>query len=100
MKFINIGNFKNAQEELKNDKNNAVASIFEYDNNLNNGLLNDVVFTLKNNYAKKFDSTDASSNILKDFNPGYNATILEKLFNSGAKLVATTNLDEFGLGGT
>ena len=100
MKFINIGNFKNAQEELKNDKNNAVASVFEYDNNLNNGLLNDVVFTLKNNYAKKFNSTDASSNILKDFNPSYNATILEKLFNSGAKLVATTNLDEFGLGGT
>ena len=76
MKFINIGNFKNAQEELKNDKNNAVASVFEYDNNLNNGLLNDVVFTLKNNYAKKFNSTDASSNILKDFNPSYNATIL------------------------
>ena len=40
MKFINVGNFKNAQEELKNDKNNAVTSIFEYDNNLNNGLLN------------------------------------------------------------
>ncbi len=99
MEYKNKGNFEAAQEELRNDKNNAVASIFDVENK-NDGILKDVVFTLKNNYAKKFDSTDASSNILTGFNPGYNATILNKLNKYGAKIVATTNLDEFGLGGT
>lgn len=100
MNFINKGNFKAAVFELENDNNNAVASIFKNNTNHNNGVLKDVVFTLKNNYAKSFDSTDASSNILSNFNPFYNASILNKLINAGALLVATTNLDEFGLGGT
>lgn len=100
MKFNNKGIFQKALNELKNDKNNAVAEIFEYLDYGKNGVLKDVVFTLKNNYAKNFGTTDASSNLLISFNPNYNATILDKLINSGAKLVATTNLDEFGLGGT
>lgn len=99
MEFIEKGNYLQAQDELKNNKNNAVASVFDVENK-NNGILKDVVFTIKNNYAKKIDSTDASSNILKGFNPGYNATILNKLYEQGAKLVASTNLDEFGMGGT
>lgn len=103
MEFINKGNFEQAQKELKNNKNNAVASVFSSVPNEkinNNSPLNNVVFTLKNNYAKNFDTTDGSSDLLTGFVPGYNATILDKLLNSGAKLVATTNLDEFGLGGT
>lgn len=99
MEFSNKGNFEQALYELKNDKNNAVASLFDIQKK-QEGKLNGVIFTLKNNYAKDFDSTDASSNILKNFNPSYNATILNKLFNQGARLIATTNLDEFGLGGT
>ena len=101
MKFENKGDFKQAIKQLKNDQNNAVATVFEQDVNPNNeGILKGITFTLKNNYAKNFDTTDASSNLLTDFNPGYNATILDKLFAQCAKLVGTTNLDEFGLGGT
>ena len=101
MKFINKGNFNNAVNQLKNDQNNAVNEVYENKINSNQkGQLANVIFTLKNNYAKNFGHTDGSSNILKEFNPGYNATILDKLFAQGAQLVATTNLDEFGLGGT
>lgn len=99
MEIKNKGNFENAFNEVKNDKNNAVASVFKIENK-NKGILQNVVFTLKNNYAKNFDSTDGSSNFLKNFNPGYNATVVEKIFKEGGLLVATTNLDEFGLGGT
>ncbi len=99
MNFKVKGNKEKALIELNNNDNNAIASIFEI-SNPNNGKLSNVVFTLKNNYAKKFDSTNASSKILEGFNPGYNATILNKLNKEGAILVATTNLDEFGLGGT
>lgn len=99
MEFKNKGEFTQAFNELKNNQNNAVASIFEIENK-HEGILSNVIFTLKNNYAKDFDSTDASSNFLTNFNPNYNATILNKLLANGAQLVATTNLDEFGLGGT
>lgn len=99
MKFKNKGNFIQAFNELKNNQNNAVASIFEIENK-HQGKLSNVIFTLKNNYAKDFDTTDASSHFLTNFKPHYNATILNKLLIQGAQLVATTNLDEFGLGGT
>lgn len=100
MEFKNKGNFAKAVAELKNDKNNAVAQVFDDFSNSNKGSLSNVVFTLKNNYAKKNGTTDGSSNLLTNFKPGYNATILDKLINCGGLLVATTNLDEFGLGGT
>ena len=98
--FLNKGNFNQAIKELKNNSNNAVATVFGNQNSNNKGTLSNVTFTLKNNYAKKFDTTDGSSYLLEGFNPWYNATIVDKLFKSGATLVATTNLDEFGLGGT
>lgn len=100
MEFLNKGNLKNALKEVENDNNNSIASVFKDNTNNNKGLLQDVVFTLKNNYAKSFDSTDASSNLLMGFNPSYDATIFNKLIKCGAILVATTNLDEYGLGGT
>ena len=101
MKFIHHGNYAKALKQLRADQNNAVSEVFLQPVNLQKaGQLADVVFTLKNNYAKNFGTTDASSNLLTGFNPGYNATILNKLFAQGAQLVATTNLDEFGLGGT
>jgi aspartyl-tRNA(Asn)/glutamyl-tRNA(Gln) amidotransferase subunit A len=50
MSFINKGNFTNAQEELSNDKNNAVIEVYQ---NLNPkpGPLANVVFTLKDVFA-------------------------------------------------
>ena len=99
MKFIERGNFEKAYQELKSNQNNAVAFVFD-EQNSKQGPLSNVIFTLKNNYAKLISTTDASSNLLTNFTPGYNATILELLLESGASLVATTNLDEFGMGGT
>lgn len=36
--------------------------------------------------------------MLESYVPPYNATVVEKLFNSGAILLGKTNLDEFGMG--
>lgn len=99
MKYQYKGNFDKAIEELKKDSNNAVAQVYETINN-KEGKLSQVIFTLKNNYAKKESISDGSSNVLSNFVANYNATILNKLYQNGATLVATTNLDEFGLGGT
>lgn len=99
MKYQYKGNFEKAKDELKKDSNNAVAQVYDLFNN-KEGKLSQVIFTLKNNYAKKESISDASSNILNDFVANYDATILNKLYENGATLIASTNLDEFGLGGT
>lgn len=36
--------------------------------------------------------------MLKNYIPDFNATIVERLFNSGGILIGKTNLDEFGMG--
>lgn len=94
------GNFINAQNEAKNDQNNAVNFIFSNNVSLNeNGPLANVVYSIKDNIATIDAPTTASSRILKHFNPHYNAEIINKLDQAGAIKVFKTNLDEFGLGG-
>ncbi|WP_406618170.1 amidase family protein [Mycoplasmopsis lipophila] len=103
MKLINLGDFEKAKKELLNDDNNAVSFIYEKSiKNLNSkkALLNDAIFTIKQNFATNDAITNSSSQILKNFFPHYNATAVQKLINEGAIKVAKVNCDEFGLGGT
>lgn len=44
--------------------------------------------------------TTGSSNILKDYVPFYDATVIKRLKEAGAVLIGKTVCDEFGLGGT
>ncbi|WP_029513460.1 amidase family protein [Mycoplasmopsis primatum] len=100
MKFINKGDFTLAYNELKNNKNNCVAHLFESSKEINNGNLNNCVFTIKDNYATKEINTTASSKILENFYPHYNATAVQKLLDAGALPVAKVYCDELALGGT
>ncbi len=99
MSFINKGNFTNAQEELSNDKNNAVIEVYQ---NLNPkpGPLANVVFTLKDVFATEDWETSSSSNILLGFKPHYNATSFQKLIDAGATIVAKVFCDELAMAGT
>ena len=63
-------------------------------------LLNGVVYALKDNISTKGILTTASSNILKDYVPVYDATIYRKLKENGAVLMGKTVLDELAMGGT
>ena len=92
------GNIASAIISIKNVPN-AASHIFE-DAQYGEGLLNGAVVTIKNNLATKGVETNASSMFLDNFNPAYDATVVRKIKESGAAIVAKTHLDEFGMGGT
>lgn len=55
---------------------------------------------IKDNVNTKGIRTTASSRILDNYVPVYDATIIEKLKAAGAIMVAKTSMDELGMGGT
>ena len=85
---------KKAIISLKEDKNNAVAFVYE------DAKESEIVLTLKDLFATKDAPTQASSKLLKGFKPGYDATIVKKLKEANASIVGKTHMDELALGGT
>ena len=63
-------------------------------------ILKGIPYALKDNISTSNILTTASSNILKDYVPVYDATVYRKLKNAGAVLVGKTTLDELAMGGT
>lgn len=93
-------NIDNAILELQNNKNNAVAHVYNNAKVINEGVLSGVPITIKNHFTTKDAPTDGSSKLLEGFLPGYDAHIVKLLKNNGASIVAKVNLDELALGGT
>ena len=66
----------------------------------NKTVLSGIPYVLKDNISTKGILTTASSNILKNYVPVYDATIYKKLKESGAMLIGKSVLDELAMGGT
>ncbi|MDO5569236.1 MAG: amidase family protein [bacterium] len=84
------------------DKYNCFVTLINTKEQVNNpnSLLNGIPYALKDNISTKGILTTASSNILSDYVPVYDATIYKKLKDSGAVLMGKTVLDELAMGGT
>ncbi len=81
--------------------NSFVTILEDYQNEkINTTVLSGIPYALKDNFSTTGILTTASSNILKDYVPIYDATAYKKLKEAGAILVGKTVLDELAMGGT
>jgi len=64
----------------------------------NNYPLLGIPVALKDLFSTKGVKTTAGSNVLKDYIPPYDATVVRKLKDAGAVIVGKTNLDAWGHG--
>lgn len=106
-------NTKKVLEKIKNDKYNAYISINEEDslerakyldeklkNNEGLGSLFGIPVSVKDNIFYKNMKMTCGSKMLEDFNPVFNAKVVENLLNEDAIIIAKTNMDEFAMGGS
>ncbi|MBI5352004.1 MAG: Asp-tRNA(Asn)/Glu-tRNA(Gln) amidotransferase subunit GatA [Chloroflexi bacterium] len=60
--------------------------------------LTGITFAMKDCISTRGVRTTCSSKILENYVPQYNATVTNKLADTGAVLIGKTNMDEFGMG--
>ena len=102
---------KEALERVKKDTNNAfelvneeevlrlALKLDEEEVPLDNVFFG-IPYVLKDNYSTKGIKTTASSNILNDFVPLYDASVYKLLKEAKAVMVAKASMDELAMGGT
>lgn len=62
------------------------------------GLIEGAPLAIKDLFAVEGVSTTASSNILKGFEPTYESTVTQTLWNNGGVFLCKTSMDEFAMG--
>ena len=67
---------------------------------VNEEILKGIPCVFKDNYNTKGIKTTASSKMLEDYVPVYNAAVVDKLYNKGVSLIGKSSMDELAMGGT
>ncbi|WEL23293.1 amidase family protein [Candidatus Nanohalovita haloferacivicina] len=85
-------------QELK-DKNEELNFMREIEQGeTKEGPLNNVPFVVKDAICTEGTTTSAGSKILENYTPVFDATVVERLKEAGARFYGKTNQDEFGFG--
>ncbi len=94
---LNIDELNNFKKQLKIDiKNNSELNAYIDVKNIGDGI----PIAIKDNIQVKDWSVTCGSNILQGYIAPYNATVIEKLIDSGLSPFGRTNMDEFAMGST
>ncbi|MFN2530374.1 MAG: Asp-tRNA(Asn)/Glu-tRNA(Gln) amidotransferase subunit GatA [Pyrinomonadaceae bacterium] len=83
---------------LQIDRSGALQRASIIDMDLSASPLAGIPVAVKDNICVRGMQTSCGSKILGDYQPPYNATVIERLLNSGAVVIGKTNCDEFAMG--
>lgn len=99
IELFNEANF--LAHKYQDEYNSFVTIIDKYKMNKKyNTKITGIPYALKDNFSTSGILTTASSNILKNYIPVYDATVYKKLKEAGGILIGKTVLDELAMGGT
>lgn len=82
--------------EQKNDELGFMRDIER--GNEQQGQLSNIPFVVKDAICKEGVTTSAGSEIIEDYRPVFDATVVKRLKEAGARFYGKTNQDEFGFG--
>ena len=103
--FENIDNVEeNINAYISLQKEDAMKKAEEIQKDFDAGkempTLAGIPIAIKDNICTKGVKTTCASKMLENFEPPYNATVIEKLEEQGAIIIGKANLDEFAMGGS
>lgn len=87
----------NAFVTIIQDQVNQQLKNFQFDEN---NLLSGVAFVAKDNYSTKGIKTTASSRMLENYEPIYDAHVISKLKAKDCMMIGKSSMDELAMGGT
>lgn len=94
----NINAYISLQKEEALKKANEIQN--QFDSGKEMPILAGIPIAIKDNICTKGVKTTCASKMLENFEPPYNATVIEKLEAQNAIIIGKTNLDEFAMGGS
>ena len=79
-------------------RQSAIESNERYKKGCPLSMLDGLPVVVKDNFCLAGEATTCGSQMLRNFVPKYNATVVEKSFSTGCAVVAKGNMDEFAMG--